>query len=291
MRKQSIEVIGDRAFYECHSLKAINLPDSLKQIGSRAFDGTSIIKIEIPKSITNWGRYVFANTKLEEAVLPDDMTVVPQGLFYYSTLEKVNIPKNLKQIKKEAFMGTLVDVQAFLNNTNLTTIGEKAFAGTQWTKLVIPENIRNIGSQAFDKWDSEKRKIIIKGNTKGFKQNAFSGEFTDKLNDTAEFESGIKEAFTDIRINTMSNNEKARYKTRISIDWSSVKGVYGYELKVSRDKRFKTNLKTIIIKGSKTKKVIKLKKMERNVYVRIRPYRIEKGKKVYGKWTIDKMNL
>lgn len=284
---ESVEKIGEKAFYECRQLEEINMPNSLTEIGSQAFRNTGIKKIEIPESVNKLGEYAFAGTNLREAILPDEMSVIPKGLFSYSSLAKVNVPRELKKIEKEAFMGTSVDVQKFLNNPRLTSIGENAFTGTEWTKLIIPAHIKKIEQMAFDDWENKKRVITIQGSAKGYKQNAFSGDFTEKLNATLKFESGIKQAFTDIYLDHVSYKNN---KTKVSFDWFKVQGADGYDIRISSSKNFKKDLKKITVK-KKTRKVITIDKKLMKAYVKIRPYKVVKGKKVYGRWSSDMWSM
>ena len=75
-------------------------------------------------------------------------------------------------------------------------------------------------------------------------------------------------------------------KTNLTITWSKISGVKGYQIQVATDKKFKKNKKTVTIKKQKTtKKTIKKLKSGKKYYVRIRTYKVSKNKKVYSSWT------
>ena len=75
-------------------------------------------------------------------------------------------------------------------------------------------------------------------------------------------------------------------KANLTITWSKISGVKGYQIQVATDKKFKKNKKTVTIKKQKTtKKTIKKLKSGKKYYVRIRTYKISKNKKVYSSWT------
>ncbi|MBO7231357.1 MAG: leucine-rich repeat domain-containing protein, partial [Bacteroidaceae bacterium] len=49
--------IGNRAFFDCTSLKSITIPDSVTSIGKEAFSGcSSLTSIVIPDSVTSIGK-------------------------------------------------------------------------------------------------------------------------------------------------------------------------------------------------------------------------------------------
>ena len=75
-------------------------------------------------------------------------------------------------------------------------------------------------------------------------------------------------------------------KANLTITWSKVSGVKGYQIQVATDKKFKKNKKTVTIKKQKTtKKTIKKLKSGKKYYVRIRTYKVSKNKKIYSSWT------
>ena len=75
-------------------------------------------------------------------------------------------------------------------------------------------------------------------------------------------------------------------KKAILVTWKKVSGVYGYEIQVATDKKFKKNKKTVTIKKQKTTKTtVKKLKAKKKYYVRVRTYKIVNGKKVYSSWS------
>ncbi len=75
--------------------------------------------------------------------------------------------------------------------------------------------------------------------------------------------------------------------------WKKVKGVSGYQLQYSTNKKFKKKIKgkkhtvkKISVKKAKsTKKTVKKLKAKKKYYVRIRTYKVVKGKRIYSKWS------
>ena len=77
---QSLETIGECAFFGCQKLKAVNLPSNLKEIGHDAFYHTGIKNIVFPESLTYLG-----------------------NAFNYSALVSVYVPENVESIDGSAF--------------------------------------------------------------------------------------------------------------------------------------------------------------------------------------------
>ncbi len=80
----TIDLIGENAFYHFTKLESINLPSGLKKIGFRAFSNTSISSITIPDTVTSIGMNAFS---------------------FCTRLSSVDLPENLEQLSKSPFMG------------------------------------------------------------------------------------------------------------------------------------------------------------------------------------------
>lgn len=74
-------------------------------------------------------------------------------------------------------------------------------------------------------------------------------------------------------------------KKALTITWTKVNDIKGYEIWLSTDKKFKKNSKIVLVGNPKTtKKTIKKLKAKKKYYVRIRTYKKVGFKKVYSKW-------
>ena len=81
----SVEIIGNFAFYDCTSLTSITIPNSVMKIGDNAFRScTSLTSITIPNSVTSIGNWAFDNcTNLTSVTIPDSMTSIGDWAFFY----------------------------------------------------------------------------------------------------------------------------------------------------------------------------------------------------------------
>ena len=175
--------IGQYAFSGCSSLKQIDIPETVTEIGNGAFDACSALtEITIPGKVTDirYGMFYGCST-LEQITLHDEVTSIGDYAFYWCTaLTEITIGSGVSSIGTQAFDGctalTKVNWNAihcgetinggyiyppFLNiAANITdfTFGEQVeyipvglcYGMSGLTQITIPENVTNIGTQAFD---------------------------------------------------------------------------------------------------------------------------------------------
>ena len=77
----------------------------------------------------------------------------------------------------------------------------------------------------------------------------------------------------------VSKHKKGR---KLVVRWNAVKGTKGYQLQYAINKKFK---KKKSIQTKKTKYTIKKLKKKKTYYIRVRAYKMNGKKKVYGKWS------
>lgn len=70
----------------------------------------------------------------------------------------------------------------------------------------------------------------------------------------------------------------------MTVSFKKLKNVSSYQISYSMNKKWK-KAKTIVVKKSLSKKVIKKLKSKKLYYVRVRALRKSGGKKVYGAWS------
>ena len=98
----SVTEIGSRAFYGCSSLTTIDIPDSVTEIGSSAFcDCSSLTDIDIPDGVTeiNYNIFLDCNSlRKVNAKNCDALSRIYNGAFYNCPIEEfllgaVNVPE------------------------------------------------------------------------------------------------------------------------------------------------------------------------------------------------------
>ena len=169
--------IGDEAFCDCSGLTSVTIPNSVTEIGRRAFDetawynnqpdglvyagllaykykgtmpsGTSIVLKEGTKGIAD--RAFDECSGLTSVTIPNSVTSIGKGAFYECRgLTSVTIPNSVTSIGDYAFDKCSGLTSVTIGNS-VTEIGDDAFLGcTGLTSITIPNSVTDIGDGAFD---------------------------------------------------------------------------------------------------------------------------------------------
>lgn len=115
------------------------------------------------------------------------------------------------------------------------------------------------------------------------------GKYTIKVHFLKKYAGTLSTSFTIVpkgsSLTSISTKKKA-----ITVKWKKqLKQTTGYQLQYTKDKKFKSSVKTVSIGKNTTvsKKISKLQK-GKNYYVRIRTYKKVKGKNYYSSWSKTK---
>ncbi len=142
--------IGTNAFYGCHNVASVTIPNSVTNIGDEAFMGCSLTSVTIPDSVTSIGLAAFCDCEsLTNVTIPDSVTRLGNAAFQQCTsLRSVTIPNSLTNIGN-AFSGC-TSLRSLTIPNSVTSIADAAF---WWclglTHVTIPNSVTSIGDQAF----------------------------------------------------------------------------------------------------------------------------------------------
>ena len=197
-------------------------------------------------------------------------------------IEDIIIPDSVEKISKEAFAYN--SAKSLMIGNHVTEIGDRAFCGIKAEKVVLPSSVKKVGTDVFADAlikDKFKGTVEIQGSSKAISDQAFS-----VASGLLSYIKGAKEKKTSVEIGVVMFDYR---EIKAEINWSKVKGVAGYEAVCSTNAKFTKNKKKVKLKASQTSAKITIKgNVDENskFYVKIRPYTMEKGKKMYGRWAM-----
>ena len=201
------ETLPEGAF-RGHACQTVILPEKLVAIPSYAFDNSGITSIKIPDDVREIGKYAFYNCRnlRGDLYLPYIIQTIGEHAFELCGFDgnlslgamlqkigkvafrsckftgKLTIPTQVRTIEDEAFAYCSGFTElVFLTNTGLgesrlTSIGKSAFEGCTGFRgdLVLPDNLENIGSDAFRYCSGEwKGRLVIGKSVKKIGNLAF----------------------------------------------------------------------------------------------------------------------
>ena len=104
VKGEKLKSVGAIAFVWCHSLSEVKLPNSVTEMGWRAFHNCGLTSISLPNSLTELPKEAFRACKsLKTIKLPDNLLKIGEQAFYDCSIESLTLPATVKDIGKEAF--------------------------------------------------------------------------------------------------------------------------------------------------------------------------------------------
>ena len=161
---EGIEVLGNGVFMNCKELKEVELPRTLKRIGTTdptgcpkilgtmtklegTFEYTALEEVVIPDSVKYIGEYAFSGcNRLKRVVLPDELKEIKQYTFCWcKSLQEVVFPQDLRVVGMEAFEGC-ESLKNVVLPEGVNSIEQGAFAGCRsMESIYIPDSVNEIG--------------------------------------------------------------------------------------------------------------------------------------------------
>ena len=139
---------NSKPFAYTQSISDISLPDTIEQIGEKAFWGVRCSSLTVPKSVKNWSEGFLNAASIDTVVFEDGIQQICK--IGQNTVKKFVLPSSITTISERAFLGSRL-----LETVNLpygiTDIPTMAFSGCQKLKNIeIPASVTQIGQEAFD---------------------------------------------------------------------------------------------------------------------------------------------
>lgn len=165
-----VTAIGKSAFWKCHGLTRVTLPNTIRSIGDYAFvECYGLHEIDLPSSLTEIGAYAFYLCfNISSVTIPDSVTVINQNAFdACGAVKTLTIGKSVTTIDnsalnfvqpntliwnaKQCYTGSLYT----LNITNVQigdeveVIPDYLVYSSKITHVTVPNSVTTIGTSVF----------------------------------------------------------------------------------------------------------------------------------------------
>lgn len=176
----SVISIGTKAFYQCEGVTGITIANTIKKIGSKAFEDCSITSIVIPLSVKIVEASAFFGNPITTVSILNPEIVLGHSVFW-NTPWHSNQPNNTY-----IYIGTILcDYKGITPSVISINEGTTSIAGWIFSNMSdvvtisIPNSVRVIGDYAFEfsslNSQSQMTSITIPSNLKWIGSHAFSG--------------------------------------------------------------------------------------------------------------------
>lgn len=172
-----ITSISSYAFWHCHALITVTIPDTVTTIGESAFNECwALENIHLPSGITEIPKNAFTNcSSLAQLTLPENLETIGDSAFQgCQKLSDIVLPQTLHSIGAHAFSGCASLTEIVIPDA-ITFIPDYAFCGcSALHALTLPANLQNIGDFAFSSCNSLPT-LTLPPTVKKIEMQAFGG--------------------------------------------------------------------------------------------------------------------
>jgi len=149
---KSVKEIGECSFKNCIELENIELPNTVQKIGERAFEGcTQLTNVIINSNVNTISTALFNGcTNLKNINIPEGIENIEKEAFQYcTTLQEINLPQSIQSIADNAF-SNCYELKKIDLPEGLRTLGEGTFSYCKsLQEVTLPEKIERIGYNEF----------------------------------------------------------------------------------------------------------------------------------------------
>ena len=172
--KEGVESVCDNAFYFIKSIKEVQFPKSLKQIGENAFEFTNLKKVDLKSKVKikenglelYHAKYINIPIKGGKISLKNGvMNITGKGEIPISVgnayVKEINIGKGITALPMWAFSGS-ANLKKLKISKTVEEINANAFSKTGLKEINIPSGVKRIGPNIFSEC-SKLTKVTMPG--------------------------------------------------------------------------------------------------------------------------------
>lgn len=164
---ETVEKIGDDAFYFCKHLTDVTITGKVEQIGDFAFYGLSLTQVKIPGNVKKIGSNAFACCyNLEKIILEEGIETIGSDAFLLSSITDITIPASVTELGNDVF-GECTNLSAihvaeanrnyssedgilYDKGKTILLFCPKAKIKPEEVRITVPDTVQNIAEYAFD---------------------------------------------------------------------------------------------------------------------------------------------
>lgn len=136
-------------FRDCISLETLELPAIEKIPGGFLYmsrkSASALREFTIPESVTEIGNQAFYQTSIQSVKIPGKVATIGDSAFYNGNITSLTFDGTASTAPDEEF----TPVGDAEGSSALTKIGDSAFFGGRFGRLVLPDSVEEIGASAF----------------------------------------------------------------------------------------------------------------------------------------------
>lgn len=149
-------LIGEMRFHGCSALESVILPEGMTYLSDRVFAGCSSLKeVIIPSTVKRIGEYAFSNSTISSITIPAGVKTIGESAFSAcSSLKKIIVEEGNTAYKVSG--NCLIDIATgklicaygdftIPSDGSVTSIGTYAFSDYDFTRVVIPDGVTDVG--------------------------------------------------------------------------------------------------------------------------------------------------
>ena len=179
----TLETVGEKCFSSVKVLQSISLPETVREIGEKAFESSSLVSITLPEGVETVGEYAFAScSSLTALNIPSTVESISSTVIYNSPLTS-----SFTELGGGRYLGGTVNPYLVLVGPDAAASAELSVnSGTKFilssafknstalTSVAIPDSVKVIEAETFYGCTAL-NSVSLGSGVENIKSNAFYG--------------------------------------------------------------------------------------------------------------------